>query len=96
MNIMEKHCSDNLCKILVGNKCDLEAKITKEQCLEYAERYNMQYIETSAKEDINVELAFETAISTIIQYWKDIGPSYTTQGMKLNPQIPQGNFACKC
>ena len=44
-------------KFLVGNKIDLEDKrvIKKEEANKFAEEHNLPYIETSAKDGINIE-----------------------------------------
>ena len=57
---VEKHAADNISRILVGNKCDLEDKrdVSKEQGEEMAEHYGVRFLETSAKVSNNVEQAF--------------------------------------
>ena len=48
---VEKHASDNISRILVGNKCDLESQraVSSEDGRELADFYKLKYIETSAK-----------------------------------------------
>ena len=62
MNEVEKHASDNVSKILVGNKVDLtdQRQVTVEEGKELADHYNIrsQFLETSAKDSTNVEEAF--------------------------------------
>ena len=60
MSEVEKHAADNISRILVGNKCDLEDKrdVSKEQGEEMAEHYGIRFLETSAKVSNNVEQAF--------------------------------------
>ena len=55
-----KNANKNVYKILVGNKCDLEDKrtVSYQQGKELAETYGMQFIETSAKSNTNVDEAF--------------------------------------
>ena len=57
---VEKHASDNLSRILVGNKCDLESQraVSIEEGQELAEHYNVRFLETSARDSKNVEQAF--------------------------------------
>ena len=57
---IEKNANKNVYKILVGNKCDLEDKrtVSYQQGKELAETYGMQFIETSAKSNTNVDEAF--------------------------------------
>ena len=66
---IEKNASKNALKILVGNKCDLESerKISYEQGKEFAKQYGMQFLETSAKNSINVDEAFITITKQIIK-----------------------------
>jgi Ras-related protein Rab-1A len=58
---IEKNANKNVVKLLVGNKIDLEEqrKITYQQGSEFAESYGMSFIETSVKNNANVNEAFE-------------------------------------
>lgn len=51
-----------MCKILVGNKCDLEEsrKVSYEEGMELAKHYEIPFLETSAKNSVNVESSFMT------------------------------------
>ena len=51
-----------MCKILVGNKCDLEEsrKVSTEEGMELAKHYEIPFLETSAKNSVNVESSFIT------------------------------------
>lgn len=44
--------------MLVGNKCDCENKVAKEEAIIYANQNNMLFMETSAKENNNVDDTF--------------------------------------
>ena len=57
---VEKHASDNISRILVGNKSDLESAraVSTEEGAELAEHYCVRFLETSAKDSKNVEQAF--------------------------------------
>merc|ERR1712127_905964 len=57
---VEKHASDNISRILVGNKCDLESQraVSTEEGQELADHYCIRFLETSAKDSKNVEQAF--------------------------------------
>ncbi len=60
MNEVEKHASDNISRILVGNKSDMEEarQVSTDEGKELAEHYNVRFLETSAKDCKNVEEAF--------------------------------------
>ncbi|CAI5498783.1 unnamed protein product [Closterium sp. Naga37s-1] len=57
---IEEHASESVCKILVGNKADMEDRrvVTKDQGQQLANEFKINFFETSAKADINVEEAF--------------------------------------
>jgi len=54
-------------KILVGNKCDLEEnrKVSVEEGMELSRHYEISFLETSAKNSVNVEQAFQTMAKEI-------------------------------
>ena len=58
---VERNASNQVLKILLGNKCDLDDKreITKDEGEAFAMRNGMQFMETSAKVNTNVNEAFE-------------------------------------
>ena len=53
--------------MLVGNKCDLKHKqaVDVEDAKDFAEDNNLAFIETSAYDATNVDLAFETSLIEI-------------------------------
>ncbi|KQK08120.1 hypothetical protein BRADI_2g39760v3 [Brachypodium distachyon] len=64
---IDRYASDSVCKLLVGNKCDLvDSKVVDtEEAKALADSLGMTFLETSAKESINVEKAFLTMSSEI-------------------------------
>ncbi|CAK4818707.1 unnamed protein product [Aphanomyces euteiches] len=63
MRQIQQHASPNVNKILIGNKCDVdpsERAVTKEQGEALAAEYGVQFFETSAKSNLNVEEAFRS------------------------------------
>jgi Ras-related protein Rab-1A len=64
---IDRYASDSVCKLLVGNKCDLvDSKVVDtETAKAFADSLGIPFIETSAKESINVEEAFLTMSSEI-------------------------------
>ena len=63
-----KENSDNMPFILVGNKTDLDRKIPYEQAKELADSLNIEYIETSSKNNKNIEKVFMTIVEEIKEY----------------------------
>ena len=57
---IEKHASERVVKMLIGNKSDLEGArtVSYEEAFNYAKCNGMKYIETSAKTSKNVTEAF--------------------------------------
>ncbi|KAK4535972.1 hypothetical protein CDCA_CDCA06G1997 [Cyanidium caldarium] len=64
---IEHYASESVCKLLVGNKTDLDEQrvVTREQAEELAHKLNVKYIETSAKTADHVEEAFVTMTKEI-------------------------------
>jgi GTPase KRas protein len=56
-------------RILVGNKCDLDHKrqVSNEQGKELARQYNVKFIETSAKETVNIDELFISTTKTFLE-----------------------------
>ncbi|XP_051170443.1 ras-related protein Rab-1A [Leptopilina boulardi] len=85
---IERYACDNVNKLLVGNKCDLHTKkvIEFSTAKEYAEQLEIPFLETSAKNAMNVEQAFMTMAAEIKQR---VGPpssavSDTASKLKLD------------
>jgi len=66
---IEQHASDNVNKILVGNKVDMDAKrvVSTAQGQKLADEYGIKFFETSAKTNQNVEQVFFTMARDIKQ-----------------------------
>ncbi|KAJ4809984.1 Ras-related protein Rab-1A [Rhynchospora pubera] len=67
LNEIDRYASDNVCKLLVGNKCDLvDSKVVATETAQaFADSLGIPFLETSAKESINVEKAFLTMSAEI-------------------------------
>lgn len=64
---VSKHASENIVKLLVGNKCDLEGQrqVSTDEGREFASSLGIKFVETSAKNSMNVEKAFQTLAAEI-------------------------------
>merc|ERR1711920_371775 len=61
MSNIQMYASQDVNKILVGNKCDIDAskrRVTTAEGEELAAEFGIPYMETSAMKNINVEAAF--------------------------------------
>ncbi|KAA3469465.1 ras-related protein RABD2a [Gossypium australe] len=67
LNEIDRYASDNVNKLLVGNKCDLtENKVVSyETAKAFADEVGIPFMETSAKDSMNVEQAFMAMAASI-------------------------------
>ncbi len=67
IQLIFRFANAGVCKILVGNKCDMDEarKVSHEEGLELAKHYEIPFLETSAKNSINVETSFITMSNEI-------------------------------
>ncbi|KAF3790942.1 Ras-related protein [Nymphaea thermarum] len=88
---IEQHASDNVNKILVGNKADMDESrravpTSRGQAL--ADEYGIKFFETSAKTNLNVENVFFTIARDIKQRLADTDNKAEPQAIKLNKADP--------
>ncbi|XP_068109627.1 ras-related protein Rab-25 [Hyperolius riggenbachi] len=86
------HADASIIVMLVGNKCDLsdEAReVPAEEAKMYADSNGLLFIETSALDSTNVELAFETILRDIHKrVLKSKGGSPRDNTVTLTSQVP--------
>lgn len=97
---IEQHAADNVDKILIGNKCDMESAkaVTKAQGQALADEYSIKFFETSAKNNINVTEAF-TSIATDIKKRLMDNPNATTPqnpGLRVDSANAKAAPSKKC
>ena len=66
----EKYYYSNICKILIGNKCDIDLSqrcVNEYEVKKFASDNNMDYFETSAKNNINIDEAFECLTKNMVE-----------------------------
>lgn len=83
-----RHATDGTQKLLMGNKCDMEAErvVTLEEGEELATKFDVPFFETSAKEDINVNEAFVELARLIMRHYPQVGEPARTR--KLSESVP--------
>ncbi len=81
--------------IIVGNKCDLAdgRQISKENAENFAKSQDCLYLESSAREDINVELIFQT-IAKLLPIGADETPK--SGHFRLQNSDSLSNRFCGC
>ncbi|KAF2075692.1 hypothetical protein CYY_003005 [Polysphondylium violaceum] len=79
---------------IVGTKIDLETKriISREEAIEFAQKYTAKYFEISAKENINVHQSFDNIVKSIffkkINEFSESQPSIATSTTPTNTSTP--------
>ena len=78
---------------MVGNKLDLidERVISKEEVNIFAEEHNLPYIETSAKEGVNIEELFDNSIN---KYLKGVHSLNEEKNIKLTEDNKSESGCC--
>ena len=69
INDLKEECPDNCSIVLIGNKTDVknsERKVSEKEGKLLAEKYNCNFIETSVKNNVNVEKAFQLITKDIL------------------------------
>ena len=66
LNDIDRYASDNVVKLLVGNKCDLETKrvVEYQTANAFANEIEIPFIETSAKNSTNISDAFGIMVNS--------------------------------
>lgn len=97
---VDKYGNENVVKMLVGNKSDLEAnrQVKTEEGKSLADSLGIKFLETSAKDAVNVEKAF-TTLSNEIKSKVQGRPNKPAaggqaQGGKLKPTQQQKKTGC--
>ena len=91
---IEANAQTNVCKVLVGNKCDKPDRVvTEEEGRKLASDFNMSFFETSAKTNQNVNEVFTFLTQEILK--NNEGKTQTSAGDKLKPgQSKEGKKGC--
>ena len=96
---IDRYASENVDKLLVGNKCDLTDKkvIEYTSAKAYADQLGISFLETSAKNATSVEQAFMTMAAEIKSR---VGPSAAAQpgpdGFVIDSKSVEANKAGGC
>jgi len=95
---IDRYACENVNKLLVGNKSDLEKKrvVSTEQAQEFANSLGIEFMETSAKNATNVENAFTTMSAQIKERMKSQPAAAGPKGTTLTPGESVGGSSSCC
>jgi small GTP-binding protein len=94
---LRQHADPNVVTMLVGNKSDLRRAADQEDAMAFAEQHNLAWIETSAKDAINVETAFLRLVSEIYDLLNTKMPNERDSFQLTTGQVnPPGGSSCSC
>jgi Ras-related protein Rab-1A len=90
---IDRYASENVKKLLVGNKCDLVDKrqVTYEEAVEEAAEMGTTFLETSAKNKLNVEEAF---IAMAKEIKKSLGEAPAKRQQGGLPEMEKRSGCC--
>ncbi|XP_041962718.1 ras-related protein Rab-13 isoform X2 [Alosa sapidissima] len=97
MKSIKENASSGVSRMLLGNKCDIEAKrkVSKEVGEKLAKDHGIRFFETSAKSSINVEESFlSLARDILLKSSKKPGP--TGREVKLTTPEAKTKSSSKC
>ncbi|KAK5887743.1 hypothetical protein CesoFtcFv8_016321 [Champsocephalus esox] len=99
----------NIVFLLVGHKCDLDAQrqVSLQEAEKLAGAFGMRYVETSARESINVEKAFVDLtrdIFALVQSgdikiqdgWEGVKSGLVPNTVHSSEEVTKGNRQCFC
>jgi Ras-related protein Rab-1A len=101
MGEIDRYACENVNKLLVGNKCDLQAEKTVDTntAKEFADSYDIPFIETSAKTGFNVEKCFVQIATSIKNRMSAQNPNKadgSSSTIKVDKSNKQHGGKCKC
>lgn len=84
--------------MLVGNKCDLERKVSRQEIDQFCSNKKLKYVETSSTEHTKTQPAFQQLAEDIIQggYYKGLTESLMPQETILQNELLPNKRSCLC
>eukprot|EP01084_Bolivina_argentea_P153422 267515_1 len=84
---IDRYAIDSVCKLIIGNKNDLidDRAVSYEEAKEFADELFIDYIETSAKDSVNVNRVFMSMTKQILQSNYKNGEKFNTN--KTKPKL---------
>jgi len=93
---VKDHAEPHLVSLLIGNKSDLEDRraVKTEEGAEFAEKQGVGFVETSAKNNVNIENAFHRLVTEVFETLDKVGEEEekdTTKPTGTGTKIGGGN-----
>ena len=95
---LDRYAPDNVKKLLVGNKCDLTTKreVEFDTAKQFADEHKIPFLETSAKNSVNVEEVFSLLATDIYEtVTEKEAPVPQTSTVGVSPGKKQGKQKCR-
>nr|CAI44552.1 rab_A61 [Paramecium tetraurelia] len=85
MSEIDKYAQEDVIRMLVGNKCDVDDKraVSYEEGEALAKQLKLQFIETSAKLSTNIEQSFLTIAKNVLEKSQNSIKTESAQNMKI-------------
>ena len=95
---LDENCKENIVKVLVGNKIDLEGsrQVSYREGKELADQNGLLFFETSAKSGSSIEDVFMTATKVIVEKNPEIVKEGKNKGISLNSSNNNGTTGACC
>ncbi|KAH0785682.1 Ras-related protein RABD1 [Histomonas meleagridis] len=100
MKEIDRLATPDVCRLLVGNKIDLEDKrvVTTEEGQALANQYGVAFIETSAKDNNNIEMTFQKMAEAMQKKQGAGGPAANGSGGSVpigaSKKVQDGGCSC--
>jgi len=99
MRQIDQNAAENVNRILIGNKCDVDAaerKVSFEQGKALADEFGIKFFETSAKLNTNVDTAFMSISKDIVERLKINPEHYGSDGSVKIKEEPKSQTKTCC
>ena len=97
LSLLEENVQNNVCKVLVGNKCDSnDRKISYEEGEKLSKEFKMQFFETSAKTNYNVNETFIYLTRDILSLYNNLSTSLSENTEKKQLMEGKPKLIKKC
>lgn len=86
---VDRYAVEKVNKLIIGNKCDLTDRVvSQDEATEFAEFLGIDYIECSAKNDLNVTRAFKSLTKQILDH--NYGHGFEAETSKPKIDVEHG------